>query len=78
MKRKKVYEAIDSERDYQDGVLETSERSIDEFILYIKGYSDKAVSQSVNFGGGKGKLEIIRKIAALCVHCGEQHGIRKR
>lgn len=93
MNRTQVYKLIDGERDYQDsrwGATLSSDRvpvpqqsnggdrSIDEFILYIKGYADDAVQVAAHFGDPNAKLDPVRKIAALCVACMEQHGAPER
>jgi hypothetical protein len=77
--RDTVYFAIDTERDYQDrlwGDAGTAEqpgpgrRRLDEFGTYVSGYAVKLVlSQST-----EAKLEAVRRLAALCVWCMEQHG----
>lgn len=84
-----VYIAIDTERDYQDekwgatlsgGRSGNGDRTVDEFALYIAGYTDDLVKIASHFGNEADKLHIIRKIAGLCVACMEQHGapIRER
>ena len=87
MKREKVYEVINGERSYQDskwgntlssGRPGNGERSIDEFALYISGYSDKLKANASEFGDPIAKLDIVRKVAALYVACMEQHGAVKR
>lgn len=85
-----VYDAIDSERDYQDDKwgrvrsgsrTPTAEepggsRSVDEFALYVNGYSNKLVQMLSTDGGtgGEEHMAMFRKIAALCVAAMEQHG----
>jgi hypothetical protein len=85
--REAAYAAIDSERDYQDqkwgdsassGNPGAGERSIDEFILYISGYSDQLVQVGSTTQDARNKLDLVRKVAALCVACMEQHGTPKR
>lgn len=85
--RSEVYEAIKSERDYQDakwgktlsgGRPGAGERTVDEFSLYIAGYTDELVAKASHFANTDMKLDIIRKIAGLCVACMEQHGAPKR
>jgi len=87
MKRTEVYEMIDSERDYQDakwGDTASSnepgkgERTIDEFAVYIQGYTNDLIHAASHFGDPSQKLEVMRKIAGLCVACGEQHSLPKR
>jgi hypothetical protein len=81
--RGQAYNAIDSERDYQDskwghasssGKPGNGERTLDEFILYIFGYSQKAVEVGSTVAQPTPKLEVIRKVAGLCVAAMEQHG----
>ena len=90
--RTQVYEAIDSEREYQDakwgGTLSgdrqpTAEqpagyRTCDEFCMYIVGYSHQLLDNASRFSSTDDKLQIVRKIAGLCVACMEQHGAPKR
>lgn len=92
--RNEVYAAIDSERDYQDrkwgatlsGDREPNveagqkggDRSVDEFALYISGYTNDLVHNASHFGKTRQKLEIIRKIGALAVAAMEQHGAPHR
>jgi hypothetical protein len=81
--RSEVYAVIDGERNYQStkwgnslssGRPGDGARSLDEFILYISGYSDKAKAFASEFADSEKKLDIIRKVAALCVVAMEQHG----
>jgi hypothetical protein len=79
----KVIQAIDSERDYQNrkwgnslsgGRPGKGERSVDEFALYIIAYADDLLKYAGHYASDTDKLEIIRKITSLGVHCMEQHG----
>ncbi len=83
IERGKVYQAINSERDYQDrkwgntlsgGRPGNGDRSVDEFALYVAGYTNDLVEAASHSGNQLAKLDIIRKIAGLCVACMEQHG----
>jgi hypothetical protein len=90
--RQAVYAAIDSERDYQDSRWGATlsgdrvpgpgqsggDRSLDEFILYIAGYTNDAVHNASHFSNTEEKLNIVRKIAGLCVVAMEQHGAPMR
>ena len=87
MERKEVYEILDSERDYQESRWGTTlssnrpgkgERTIDEFILYIKGYADKLSAIGATESDPNVKLDFVRKVGGLCVNCMEQHGGKKR
>lgn len=84
MERRFVYRAIDTERDYQDDKLNEHQylinatgewsRTVDEFSVYIAGITDELVKECSHFGDTGMKLALMRKIAALCVACMEQHG----
>lgn len=90
--RDEVYEALDSERDYQDDRWGSTlsgdrpptdeqapgSRSVDEFILYIVGYAHKLLDEGATFADTKKKLDFVRKVGGLCVACMEQHGAPRR
>ena len=85
--RQAAYEAIDSERVYQDkkwgdtasgGRPGNGERSVDEFALYIAGYTSDLTHCASHYLDQSPKLAIMRKIAGLCVACFEQHGCPHR
>lgn len=82
--RKKVYEALDSERDYQDirwgnnpgekddrGSLD---RTIDEFSGYITAYAHQLSQVCATTDDPKVKLDYVRKVGGLAVACMEAHG----
>lgn len=86
--RYEVYEALNSERDYQDdrwrnhvGLdrmhAHATDRTLDEFILYMEEYLKMARSHSVHGQEGKG-LEMVRKVTALGVGCMERWGAPQR
>lgn len=85
--RKEVYEAIDSERDYQDkfvipdrGYYPT--HTLGEFILMLEQYAAQARQSWTHHKdsalGDEPSLHEVRKIAGLAVRCMEQHGAPKR
>ena len=87
MTRNEVYKLVDSERDYQDkrwgktlssGRPGDGGRTIDEFALYILGYSNNLMYLASHSCDSDSKLDFVRKVAALCVACMEQHGGRPR
>lgn len=91
MKRENVYKSIDSERDYQNEIWKGTksskqpsdapnamERTIDEFALYVARYNNQLIEVCGTTDYPEKKLEIFRKIAALCVACGEAHGMPNR
>lgn len=81
--RKKVYFAIDEERDYQDeqprqGRFETKVYSVGEEIVMMEVYLRRAAEGFTdNYGDGVA-LHVIRKVVALGVRCMENHGIKRR
>ena len=85
MKRKNVYKAIDSERDYQDSkwgdTLCEGKHSPTEYMVYIQDYLQEAmnvVSRVADPEGSAHAMHIIRKITAMGVACGEQNGMPER
>jgi hypothetical protein len=81
--RVNVYVAIDSERAYQDQIVETDptrhdaslpEHSVGDYLTMLATYVRKAQDAwTLNAGVGK-SLHEIRKIAGIAVHCMEDHG----
>jgi hypothetical protein len=83
MKRKEVYEAIDSERDYQDlrwGLTDDAKYvsyEPSQFLIDIEIHLNKA--KLLNYNIDKvGVMNELRKIGALSVKCGEVHNMPKR
>ena len=85
--RECVYKAIDTEREYQEECWGSTlssdqpgngDRTLDEFVLYIAGYTDDLVRNASHFGSPQAKLDIVRKVAGLCVAAMEQHGAPHR
>jgi hypothetical protein len=80
-----VYEAVDSERNYQDKMwsenapADPRALSIGEDILLIEEYCAKArLAWSKEMRPELTALEEIRKIAGIAVRCMENHGAPKR
>ncbi len=71
--RDEVYVAIDSERNYQNWKWGDPPHEIDAFACYISGYTNKLIELCSTTDSSE-RLDIIRKIAGLCVVCMEQHG----
>lgn len=85
--REEVYEALDSERVYQNarwgdtassGRPGSGDRTLDEFILYIVGYANKLAAIGSVSADPAEKLEFVRKVGGLCVATMEQHGAPRR
>lgn len=81
-KRELVYNAIDVERDYQDnlGPERTDNRphSVYAYLVMFDSYLRKAIDGWTNNAGDKVALDNIRKLAAICVRCLEDHGAPHR
>lgn len=80
MERKKVYEIIDRERDFQDmlarkGRFEKEIHTVGEEILMMKTYLDKAAFAYTENYGSNATLVTLRKIVAMGIRCMENHGV---
>lgn len=85
-----VLEAIDTERDYQEriwrsrcadlGVAYTPdpEKPVGKWLVFIRGYYNDAIQQASHVAEGGDMLNIVRKLAGLCVACMETHGAFQR
>lgn len=87
MERADVYEAIDSERDYQNRQVEHNHldpaprKSIEEFTLYMEDYLAEMRTQLSRTWGPMAyekARHTLRKILALGVACAEQHPLPLR
>ncbi len=84
--REEVYEAIDTERVYQDRLWRlandpsfANELTIGEFILLLEEYTARARARWTTEPKPETEsLHIIRKIAGIAVNCMEQHGAPTR
>lgn len=76
--RLKVYEAIDSERDYQQKKWGGHKHEVGAYLTMIRKYSEKADTAWTDNAGDEAALEMIRKIAGIAVRCMEDHGAPKR
>jgi hypothetical protein len=87
MQREEVYKIIDGERDYQllrwgyntvDGKRCDNLRSPAEYVLYMQHYINEAIRLATVDTATEPVLEMVRKVIALGVRCGEQHGLPPR
>lgn len=80
--RVEVYEAIDGERDYQDRLgpdrTDGHRHTVGDYLVLLDHYVTKAGDAWVSSAGDASALDQIRKIAAIAVHCMEDHGTVKR
>ena len=73
-----VYDAIDTERDYQDrryGNLEEHPHTVGEWILILRTELDEAERGWTKGKGDTEALSEIVKLAGVAVACLEQHGV---
>lgn len=85
--RAEVYAAIDTEREYQDTIVETDPsrcsqtgpaHSVGDYLTMMATYLRKAQDDWTGTAGNDAALDQIRKIAGIAVHCMEDHGAPKR
>lgn len=78
--RKRVYKAIDSEREYQDlkwgGSIHDEEWNVGDWLIFMDVFLNKAKAEYTSEEGYP--LEEIRKVAALAVACMEYNGAPNR
>ena len=80
--RKEVYEAIDTERTYQEVLPPTRTNGFDhtvgDYITMMQQYQTTLVAEWTLHSGDANALEVMRKIAGIAVHCMEDHGAPQR
>ena len=84
--RNEVYAAVDSEREYQELVVEPSlsqeenfdQHSVPAELVLMKVYVDKAMNTWASKPGSETSLDFVRKIAGIAVRCMENHGAPPR
>lgn len=81
MERSKVFEAIDSERDYQDrkwGTPAEHPHEVGGYLTLMDVHLQRAKAAWAGANNDAGALEALRKVLAIGVACAEQHGIPSR
>lgn len=76
-----VYEAIESERRYQDrkwGTVEQHPHEVGAWLTLMRKHLSDAESAWASSDGDYGALNEIRKVLAIGVACAEQHGLPRR
>ncbi len=80
--RQEVYEAIDTEREYQDRLppsrTDGKVHTVGEFLTMMRAYMTKAEAAWTEHPGDAAALEIVRKITGIGVNCMEKWGAPKR
>ena len=82
LKRDEVFEVINGERDYQDSLTSSrtdgTPKSVGEYITMMSHYVTKMQEAWTVNPGNTPSLDIMRKCAAIAVHCMEDHGAPTR
>ena len=79
--RANVYDAIGTERYYQEqkwGMLEEHPQSVGGYLTLMRVHLTNAEAVWAGSTGDTDALHYLRKVLALGVACGEQHGLPKR
>lgn len=80
--REQVYQAIDTERKYQDalGANRTAgeDHTVGDYVTMMQYYQNALIEAWTTTAGDDAALDIMRKIAGIAVHCMEDHGAPKR
>jgi hypothetical protein len=85
--RNEVYAAVDSEREYQEYVVEPSlagedqgltEHSIGDELVLMKVYIDRAMTAAASRPSKETTLDFVRKVVGVGVRCMEKHGAPPR
>lgn len=81
MTRSDVQRAINTERIYQEhkwGVMEEHPQSVGGYLTLMRVHLAKAEAAWASADNDKEALECLRKVLAIGVACGEQHGLPPR
>lgn len=81
MTRNDVFRSLDSEREFQEkkwGSISSHPHEVGGWILLMETHLAKAREEWSTRPSDLRALEQIRKVAALAVACGEQHGLHPR
>lgn len=79
--RANVYDAIGTERYYQEqkwGSIEEHPQSVGGYLTLMRVHLTNAEAAWVGSDNDNDALKCLRKVLALGVACGEQHGLPKR
>lgn len=80
--RQEVYEAINTERDYQDALPPTrtngQPHTVGDYCTMLRHYVELLDTAWTLNAGDKAALDVMRKIAGIAVHCMEDHGAPRR
>jgi len=68
--RDEVFDAINSERNYQDTRWPGHEHEIASYLTYMQSY----LNEAINIASKTAALDALRKVVTLGVKCMEEHG----
>lgn len=71
--RRKVYRAIDSERDYQEAKWGNHRHEVGAYLTMLRIYMNRADEAWTSNKGDDAALEVVRKIGGIAVRCMEDH-----
>lgn len=79
LNRRKVYRIIDTEREYQESLgddrTDHRKHTVSGYVVMFQHYLQKAHEQWTIHPGDEYCLDVVRKLAAITVHCMEDHGL---
>lgn len=79
LSQKRVFQIIDTERQYQDQLgrdrTDSHQRSVSGYTIMFQHYLHKAHEQWTTHPGSEYAVDVIRKLAGIAVHAMEEHGI---
>ena len=81
IRRARVFEAINGERHYQEtkwGTLEQRPQSVGAYLTLMRVHLADAEAAWARSSGDVMALDCLRKVLAIGVACGEQHGMPRR
>jgi hypothetical protein len=81
IRRARVFEAINGERYYQEtkwGTLEQHPQSVGAYLTLMRVHLTRAENAWAGANNDMEALDCLRKVLAIGVACGEQHGMPRR
>ncbi len=81
IRRERVFEAINGERRYQEmkwGDLVDNPQSVGAYLTLMRVHLTRAENDWADSDGNIEALHCLRKVLAIGVACGEQHGMPRR
>lgn len=80
--RTEVYDALDSERSYQERLpsnrTDGLDHTVGDYVTMLQHYQTELVRGWTLNAGDEAALDVMRKIGGIAVHCMEDHGAPHR